>query len=390
MKGMYLSVCDLKDQSSGVNKKINMQLATFQNNGIDMIVPDMWVKGFSYRLLDAFLGICSITPYLFSIRFKMLFKKSKMGDLNFIYIRKTAFDRTFIKTLQTIKSKNPDIKVLLEIPTYPYDKEFSSLISKIRHIKDRKSRDYLYNYIDRIITYSNDKSIFKIPTINLSNAVDTRKIRAKKVLDNKNVIHIIAVAIFNFWHGYDRFLYGLALYYKNGGHKNIVFHLVGSGSEVEKYKAIVKENSLNQHVIFHGEKFGNELDEIYDQCEIALDSMGRHRSEVYYNSTIKGKEYGAKGLPIISGVETEFDSDPYYRYYMRVNATEEPINIDLVIDFYNRVYNGWENKNEIIKNIREYTRNHFEFSASWKPVLDFIYDNSTEIYNPSKLDGDGN
>lgn len=380
MKGMYLSVCDLKDQSSGVNKKINMQLLAFKKNGIDMVVPDMSVKSFFYRLLDVVLGVCPITPCLFSIRFKKLLKKSKPDHLNFVYIRKTAFDRNFIKTAEAIKSENPDIKVLVEIPTYPYDKECDSLISKIRLIKDRKSRDYLYNYVDRIITYSNDKSIFKIPTINLSNAIDTCKIIAKKASDSKAIIQIIAVALFSFWHGYDRFLYGLASYYRNGGHKNIVFHLVGNGNEIKKYKAIVKENSLEQHVIFHNEKSGNELDDIYDQCEIALDSMGRHRCGVYYNSSIKGKEYGAKGLPIISGVETEFDVDQGYRYYMRVAATEEPININSVIDFYNRVYNGQENRNEIIKNIREYTRNHFDITIAWKPILDFINDNAAEKY----------
>lgn len=382
MKGMYLTVCDLRYQNSGVNKKINLQLLTFKNNGIDMIVPDMSVKGFFYRLLDAVLGICPFTSYLFSIRLKKLMKKIKPGDLNFLYIRKTSFDKTLIKTMKAIKGENPDIKVLVEIPTYPYDKECSSLISKVKLIKDRKSRDYLYNHIDRIITYSNDKFIFKIPAINLSNAVDTDKIKAKKAADCKDIIQIIAVAQFNFWHGYDRLLYGLASYYRNGGCKNIVFHLVGSGSEVKKYKVIVKENSLEQHVIFHGEKSGKELDEIYDQCEIALDSMGRHRCEVYYNSSIKGKEYGAKGLPIISGVETELDADLDYKYYMRVDATEEPVNINSVIDFYNRMYNGRENRNEIIKNIREYTRNHFDISIALKPVLDFINVNIKETYTP--------
>lgn len=372
MKGMYLSICDLKDQSSGVNKKIKMQLLAFKDNGMDVISPDMSVKGSFNKLLDAAMGVCPITSNLLSIRIKKLMRKTGPENFNFIYIRHSYFDRAFGKIMEYIKSKNPGTKVLVEIPTYPYDKECNSLISKLRLIKDKRSRSYLHNFIDRIITYSNDKYIFKISTINLSNAVDIRKIRAKKVSGNKDAIHVIAVALFSFWHGYDRFINGLASYYRSGSNINIVLHLVGSGSEIEKYKTIVRENNLEQYVIFHGEKSGCELDEIYDQCEIALDSMGRHRCEVYYNSSIKGKEYGAKGLPIISGVETELDADPDYRYYMRVNATEEPINMNSVIGFYNRVYNGRESRNEIIKNIREYTRRHFDICEAWKPVIDFI------------------
>jgi hypothetical protein len=53
----------------------------------------------------------------------------------------------------------------------------------------------------------------------------------------------------------------------------------------------------------------SSLNDIYNISDIAIDSLGRHRSNVMYNSTLKGKEYCAKGLPIVSGVKTEFDYD---------------------------------------------------------------------------------
>lgn len=42
--------------------------------------------------------------------------------------------------------------------------------------------------------------------------------------------------------------------------------------------------------------------------------MGRHRSGVSFNSSLKGKEYCAKGLIIVSGVKTELDLDGEFLY----------------------------------------------------------------------------
>ncbi|MFK5655764.1 hypothetical protein ACIA4K_04025 [Lactobacillus delbrueckii subsp. bulgaricus] len=63
-----------------------------------------------------------------------------------------------------------------------------------------------------------------------------------------------------------------------------------------------------------GKKEKEELDYYYNICDIGIDSMGRHRSNVYYNSSLKGKEYLAKGLPIVLGVTTELDYIKDFRF----------------------------------------------------------------------------
>ena len=99
--------------------------------------------------------------------------------------------------------------------------------------------------------------------------------------------------------------------------------------------------------------------------------MGRHRSGVFYNSSLKGKEYCAKGLPIVSGVETELDSHPEYEYYYRVPANDDPVNIYEIIKFYDKVYSK-NNHQEVADSIRTLTFKMFDMQYAFMPVVEDI------------------
>ena len=134
---------------------------------------------------------------------------------------------------------------------------------------------------------------------------------------------------------------------------------------------MINKYKLNEKVFLLGPKFNKELDEIYNQCVIGLDSMGRHRSGVFYNSSLKGKEYTAKGLMIVSGVNTEFDYDENYKYYYRIPADDSPMDIESVVKFYEECTREKDLK-EIQKKIVEYARKHFDFDVSMRPIIDYI------------------
>ncbi|MFD1851260.1 glycosyltransferase [Oceanobacillus bengalensis] len=353
----------------GIWKKIKMQVNYFEKKKISVDILDV-KRDTNHRILNAIL---KRIPYVGIHRWSINFEDIKNTD--YVYIRYEKSDYQFVKSLKTIKETNPKIKVLVEIPTYPYDNEGQISISNILIIlKDRRNRRKMYKYVDRIITFSDDQFIFGIPTIRVSNAVNTQNITPKKIITSSMAINVIAVANFAFWHGYDRFIKGLYNYYNsdNRNKESIILHLVGIGNELEHYKSLVSKYKLEKKVIFYGKMEGRELDEIYDKCDIGLDALGRHRSKVYYNSTLKGKEYGAKGLPIISGVRTELDNHEDFKYYLRVPAEDSPIDMIKVIHFYNEIYNSIESKEEIINNIRNYTESNFDVNVVWEKVVNFL------------------
>ena len=153
-------------------------------------------------------------------------------------------------------------------------------------------------YIDRLIVIGNYNIIDGIKTIPMINGVDMELISPIHPTLEDGAIHIMAIAKIEWWHGYDRFLKGMAQYYQSGGQRGIVLHLVGTGEAHASLVAMVKGLGLESCVIIHGYKVGKELDEIYNRCHLGLISLamprimtrlqGNLRTRLMWKSSING------------------------------------------------------------------------------------------------------
>lgn len=357
MKGIYIT--EYYISLPGVEKKIKSQIDIFNKNKLEVDRIIIQSKNKINKIIT---------------RLPFFYKKYKLENIEkykYIYIRKPLIDKGLILELERIKKINNNIKILLEIPTYPYDKELMNLIDYTSLLKERIWRKKLHKYVDRIVTYSQDKYIYGIKTIGISNGINIKQIQPINPIKHSE-INIIAVAVFSNWHGYDRFIKGMYNYYKLKNNQKVILHLVGEGNSLNLYKDMAKKYNIEDKIVFYGKKEGAELDDIYNKCDIALDAMGRHRSGVYYNSSLKGKEYAAKGIPIISGVHTELDNESNFKYYYRVPADESVINVEKVVEIYNNIYNSGVSREEIIRYIREYALNNFDMNYAFKSVIDYI------------------
>ena len=228
--------------------------------------------------------------------------------------------------------------------------------------------------MDVVLTYSDDKEIFGIKTINISNGVDALSIFQavrKYPHPEDGKIRFMACAKFSLWHGYDRAIEGLHQYLeKPDANRNIEIEMVGDGDAAESYRQLVKKYGLEEYVRFYGKKQGDELIRVYSLCDIGLDSMGRHRSGVYYNSSLKGKEYCAYGLMIVSGVETELDHADDFEYYYRIPADDSPVDFEKVLAFYQAKADS--HKERMRETIMQYAIDHFSMEVVFQPVIDYI------------------
>lgn len=371
MIGIYVCDCDLTDSSSGVSKKIHSQVALFEKSGYKMLVFDKnsfaMEKPSKVKVLAriVFEGVNS------KVIFESLRKISEIVSeekVDFIYIRQGYFDKKMMSVLGIIKKRSPNTKIIYEIPTYPYNREINfNQIPQI--VNDSMARKNAKKVIDRVVTYSNDKSIFSIKTINLSNGIDYSSLPYKRV--GHEGVNLIAVALFARWHGYDRVIKAFGKNKSFAMANKLHLHLVGDGKELRKYKRLICKYSLGDLVTIHGPLSGESLDKVYEIADVALDSMGRHRDGVYFNSSLKGKEYCARGLPIVSGVTTELDSFRRFDYYWRVSADEKPILLPDLLSFCQKCYLN-HNHNEIAEIIRTATRPRFDFDNSFLPVVEYI------------------
>lgn len=75
------------------------------------------------------------------------------------------------------------------------------------------------------------------------------------------------------------------------------------------------------------------MDDVFNQCQFAIGSLGRHRSGITVIKTLKNREYATRGIPFIySEQDDDFDQQPYI---IKAPADETPIDIQQIIDFLN-------------------------------------------------------
>lgn len=278
-------------------------------------------------------------------------EKLSVNNYNFIYSRYHLCDPLFVNTLRILGRKA--IKTVVEIPTYPYKKELlKSHNGFVRYFMDSSSNFLLRFFVGRIVTYSQDDKIYGIKAINTMNGIIYENVIPvqKKQFNNKE-IHLISVSMTVICHGYDRLIEGINNYYKLGGDVNIIYHLVGEGEEIKKYKDLVLKYGIEKHVLFYGFKTSDDLDVLYEKADITINSLAIHRIGLQTESTIKSKEYAAKGLPMVSSYTVDaFSSQDNSKYVHQINADETPVDIYELINFYKKMYeNAGHNINEEIR-----------------------------------------
>lgn len=368
-KLLYLTTWDFSDgPSTGITNKIRTQMKAF--NLFGFLVDYTYIaNGAVYYFKDGhdiFLGKVGRLRKLAAYYF--LFKRLKKEKYKYVYIRYGLMDVYYFKLLKAIKKSGS--KVVVEIPTFPYDKErLEGFAWWLLYFLDKIYRNKLYKYIDRIATYSEDNKIYNIKTICIHNGIDFESISVRKPENSGGEIHLIAVAGLAKWHGYDRLLRGMGEYYRQNGRLKVYFHIVGDGAVRTEYEKIVEEYQIHQYVIFEGVKRGEELDKIYNICDIGIEGLAAFRKGIFVSSSLKSREYAAKGIPFVTASRSDvFEGQ---RYILKVPENESNINIYDIISFYNDVYKN-EEIQEVANIIRRQAQERCDIRVTMKPIIDYF------------------
>ncbi len=127
-------------------------------------------------------------------------------------------------------------------------------------------------------------------------------------------------------------------------------------------QTIIDKYGVQDSVIFHGQLFGSQLDDVFNQCCFAIGSLGRHRSGITVIKTLKNREYATRGIPFIySEQDGDFDNKPYI---IKASPDESPIDIQQIIDFV-------DNRHFKPEDIRKSVEN-LSWKNQMKKVLDEI------------------
>ena len=326
---------------SGISKKIHYQVKGLKENGYDvrLCYYDINENGHRCRFIDGFVlkdyGMGMMAAFRQRMDYDRIYDYCIAEQIDMIYAR--CFQNANPWLIRFFKKlKKAGIHAVTEIPTYPYDQEFSHFSWKVRagHEIDQFFREQRYRQMDALVTFSNADRIFGQRTIRISNGVDFDSIPLHNPVcpySSQTPLHLIGVAEVHPWHAFDRVMKGFGKY--KGG-REIVFHVVGG---VHPYRMrtdfdpIIDKYGLEEKIIFHGPLFGDELTRVFNQCQFAIGSLGRHRSGITDIKTLKNREYATRGLPFMySEHDSDFDHQPYV---LKAPADETPIDIQQIIDF---------------------------------------------------------
>lgn len=353
--------------SIGVSKKIDMQMEEFRKfydmQEIEVETPERSLAG---RVVGLF-PTCSITRNYGQAL-------ESLDDPTFLYIRRAVADRAYVRFLQQVKQKFPDCKIIIEIFSYPYDKDdFGKWNAWPFYLKEIIYRRRLKRYVDRFVTYGQDKVIFGVPTICTFNGINVESIRMVQGEYHENRLTMIGVAYMQRQHGYERIIEGLNDYYHNqDGKYRVYLYLVGDGPEKGKYQQMVEKYGLQEYVRFYPTMTGEPLDELYDESDIALAGFGLYKSGFYgRQSSLKTRECLAKGMLQIAGCEIDILDDSY-RYVKNFENSPQKVDITEIIRFFESVKQEGLSKSEIARIIREFAVQHASMQLALQPVLEYI------------------
>lgn len=386
MNGLFL-IGEALTEFNGISKKILAQVGALERLGVNIDLSylnansknELVGRYINGERIDKYSTNPVISQFQWRCKYNNLLAYVKEKKIQVVYIRYVHFANPFFISFLK-KLHKSDIKILLEIPTYPYDQEYKDIkfTSKIVLLIEKLSRRQFKKYVTRIITLTPHPSIFGVPAIVINNGIDPESINMVRNNKRGDEIHLIGVASIAYWHGYDRVIEGLHNYYNEKSiKKEVFFHIVGddSNSESLHYKESVKKYNLSNYIIFHGRKSGEQLDSVFNKADIAVGSLGCHRISINNIKSLKNREYCARGLPFFYS-ETDIDFEGK-NFIFKVPGNDNPIDIEEIVKFIGR------HKFDPMT-IRKYAIKNLTWDQQFEKVLNDVFPSfKTRITSPS-------
>ena len=288
--------------------------------------------------------------------------KPELLDYDIYVIRYGLATYPMLRWLREIRNTNEHAIILLDMPTYPYEEEWKGLYGIVALEVDRILRKELAHYVDYILHSGSEKQIFDIKTVRMTNGVNIDRIPIRVPEEGNTGIRLIALGKWSYWHGIDRILDGMSEYVREGG-KDLFLDIVGVGPASGDIEKSISDNNLNDYVIIHGVVQGPALDELINRSDLGIGTLGLHRKGVSLDSSLKHREYTARGLPfIMAGQDADDLHEQPFTYV--ISADDTPVDIATIRDY------AYQNsRNDVVRLMRRYASEHLTWKHKMNQLL---------------------
>lgn len=287
---------------------------------------------------------------------------------DFLYIRYPLALPSFLWFLRAARKSHPELKIVSEIATYPYRRELNTPKRRVLLALDLLGRPVLHKYLDRIVTFYGQSEIHGVPCLQLRNGVDVHAIPVRRKQDSGDELVLVSVGNIAERHGLDRVIRGLAAYRRESGHMETRLDVVGDGPALPGLRSLATELGVDDSVRFMGIRHGAELDAVFDEADLALDSLAIHRLALPCSSSLKAREYCARGIPfVIASEDPDFPDE--LGFVHRAPSTDEPLDISALLRFHASVLRSRPN---VTDEMRDYAERQLTWTAKLGPLFEYL------------------
>jgi hypothetical protein len=176
----------------------------------------------------------------------------------------------------------------------------------------------------------------KYPTLIGGDAVEVDSFKLLKLSPIDNVLNLVflkGASTSAEYNGLERVMNGIKLY--NGDIK-IKLYILGKNIQYEEQ--LKNEIGLSdEEVYFIGFKSGLELEEILSKMHIGVSQFGMYKKGLNENSTIKAREYFARGIPFIYGHLDPDLNEESKEFALEFSNDENIVEIQKVVEFGQKI-----------------------------------------------------
>lgn len=117
---------------------------------------------------------------------------------------------------------------------------------------------------------------------------------------------------------------------------------------------------------------------MYDKCNLAIASLGIHRLGISWLSTLKSREYLAKGIPFIySGTIDVFAKNPV-DFALQIPADDTPADFHSILSFYRNLYKKYSEE-ELCDRIRKYAEKYVSMFSAMKLTAEYFCNGKVRV-----------
>lgn len=266
-----------------------------------------------------------------------VFRHTDFRQYDIFFIRHLPAHPLFVRLLRRVKAQNPGLKILMELPTWPYDGEVKGPVSRLMALPDRWCRRALSRHTDYFVHYGPEEVIGGRPTLRISNGIQVSDIPPAAPLPDSPVLRMVAAGSWSPGHGLDRVLRAIPGYLAQGHRLQLT--ICGEGPGTPDIRALIHELNIGHCVAMRGVLRGREFDAVMDSADVAIGGLAIHRKHLKEASPLRHRDYCARGIPFIFAGK-DSDIPDQWPFSLSCPTDDDPIDLQQVAAFIQRLKAG--------------------------------------------------